>query len=70
MRKLIPPDIHRRHSQDMIADGLPVDLAKYIWKRQALWLICMHPEDLFKVKHLKFRIEILCHTLDILGSYC
>ncbi len=49
MRQLIPLDIYKWDLPSLQAAGLPAPLAHRIWTIKALWLICMHPDDIAKV---------------------
>jgi len=58
MRALIPPNISKTDLKTMIADGVPRRVARHIWERKALWLICMHPSDVPRI-----------HIADLRGKY-
>ena len=58
MRALIPPNIAKTDLKTMIADGVPRKVARHIWERKALWLICMHPSDVPRI-----------HIADLRGKY-
>jgi len=49
MRKLIPPNITKTRLKRMISEGIPTAIANRIWETKALWLICMHSDDIHKV---------------------
>lgn len=49
MREFVPIDIYKSSQERMIEQGLTPAVANRIWMHKALWLICMHKEDIKKV---------------------
>ena len=49
MRGIVPPDITSTNLSIMLRQGLPPLVAKRVWSCGALWLICMHMDDIAKV---------------------
>ena len=50
MREFVPLDIYKTTLQRMIDRGLTPAVAGRIWNTKILWLICMHKEDIKKVR--------------------
>jgi hypothetical protein len=50
MRAIIPPHITKTKLKTIIKEGVPKDIAHRIWETKALWLICMHKDDIRKVE--------------------
>lgn len=51
MRQLIPVDVQSRSNKRVMAEqGLPPDIATRVATTKALWLICMHPDDVAMVE--------------------
>lgn len=65
MRYLIPPNIARTDLRRMLADGVPQKIADRVWRKKALWLLCMHPSDVPKVHIADLRGKYDCFGLDI-----
>ena len=65
MRGLIPPNIAKTDLKTMISDGVPKKIARHIWQRKALWLICKHPLDIPRVHIADLRGKYHFHGLDI-----
>lgn len=65
MRYLIPPNIARTDLRRMLADGVPQKIADRVWRKKALWLLCMHPSDIPKVHIADLRGKYDCFGLDI-----
>ena len=49
MRGLIPLDISKRSVANLIEMGIPKPIAYRIFEQKALWILTMHPDDIFKV---------------------
>ena len=50
MREYVPVDVHVSNLKSIIAQGLPEAIANRIWETKILWLICMHKDDIYKVR--------------------
>lgn len=66
MRKLIPPNITKTTLTAMIKQSVPEVLANRFWNTKALWLICMHKDDIRKVHIADLRGKYNYHGLDII----
>jgi hypothetical protein len=57
MRQLIPIDVQSRSNKKiMVEQGVPNDVASRIAATKALWLICMHPDDISMVGSVEILI--------------
>jgi len=65
MRAIIPPHITKTKLKTIIKEGVPKDIAHRIWETKALWLICMHKDDIRKVHVGDLRSKYNFHTLDL-----
>ena len=68
MRALIPPNIAKTDLKTMIADGVPRKVARHIWERKALWLICMHPSDVPRVHIADLRGKYVAHCCTVAAA--
>lgn len=59
MRGIIPPDIASTDLSVMLRQGLPPVVAKRVWTCGALWLICMHTDDIAKVRTNLFHYSVV-----------
>ena len=55
MRQIIPQDISKTNLSHMSSQGIPSEIASRLWNTKVLWLICMHPDDIFKVRIMGLR---------------
>lgn len=65
MREIIPPNITKTKLKKILNEGIPRLIAKRIWDTKALWLICMHRDDIKKVHVGDLRGKYNFHTLDL-----
>jgi hypothetical protein len=66
MRQLIPPDVRSSEKSKIIAEGIPETIAGRIWKTKALWLICMHPDDVKRIHIVDLKTKYNPQGLDII----
>lgn len=65
MRELIPADVTSTNVQKMIEEGVPKTLANRIWSKKALWLICMHIDDIKRIHIVDLKTKYNAQGMDI-----
>ena len=72
MRTIIPADVSKTNLPRLLSQGLPETVAKRVWTKKVLWLVCMHVDDVAKVWRfmycnnkflIYFAIILLCFLL-------
>jgi hypothetical protein len=66
MRMLIPPDVTQTNVNKMIDEGVPKVIANRIWNKKALWLICMHADDIKRIHIVDLKSKYNPQGLDII----
>jgi hypothetical protein len=66
MRAVIPPDVTQTNVNKMIEEGVPKVIANRIWNKKALWLICMHADDIKRIHIVDLKSKYNPQGLDII----
>lgn len=65
MRMIIPNDVTQTNVNKMIEEGVPKVIANRIWNKKALWLICMHADDIKRIHIVDLKSKYNPQGLDI-----